>query len=121
MAPGASALKVFTLRVQAKPKGVKVEVIVAGQPPFQKLAPFALEVKEGERISLRAFREGYVEQSESLLATSDKTLDLELERRRPGTRPTARPASREAPAMDPERPRPPVMSTVGEGTLKPTL
>jgi hypothetical protein len=117
-----AGLKIFALRVRAKPEKVRVEVIVAGQPSFQKTVPFDLEVKEGERVSLRAFQEGFLDQTESLLATSDKTVELDLEPRKPGHRPRghSRPEPRHGASMDPP-PRPASMFTAGEGTLKPPL
>ncbi|MDY0001292.1 MAG: serine/threonine-protein kinase, partial [Polyangia bacterium] len=59
--PMEAGLKIFALRVRAKQEKVRVEVIVAGQPSFQKTVPFDLEVKEGERVSLRAFQEGVLD------------------------------------------------------------
>ena len=52
-------------------------------------------LKEGEPVSLKATRDGYHDQSESLLATSNRAVTLELERRRAGAR-----------SMAPTRPEP---------------
>jgi serine/threonine-protein kinase len=123
--PMASGMKVYAVSVSSKTEKVKVEVTVSGQPPFVKTAPFKFDVKEGERVSLKATRDGYQEQVENLLATADKTIEFDLERRRSSgsgssgmTPPRPEPRRTGEPEM---RPRPPGMSSVGEGTLKPVF
>ncbi len=119
-------LKVYKLDVKSKTSRVRVEVTIGTGKAFKKRVPFKLEVKGGERVTLRATRRGYEEQVESFLATADKKIRFKLERIRAGyrrPRPRPRPVVISArPRPRPRtRPRPRGMRGVGEGTLKPTF
>lgn len=122
--PIPDPLKVFKVRVRSKTRRIRVEVTLGNQKPFKRRVPFKLEVKGGERVTLRATRRGYEEQVESFLATADKAIVFSLERIRAGyRRPRPRPmviTARRRPRPRP-RPRRRPMYGVGEGTLKPTF
>ncbi|MFH2010193.1 MAG: serine/threonine-protein kinase [bacterium] len=113
-----AALQVFKVLVKSKTSRVRVEVSIGGQKPFNKRPDFSLDVKSGERVTLRATRAGYEEKVESFLATADRTVAFTLDRRRHGAR---RPPMVMRPRPRPVvvQPRPRGMGSVGEGTLKP--
>ncbi len=124
VAPKPDPLKVFKIGVRSKTRRIRVEITLGNQKPFKKRIPFKLEVKGGERVTLRATRRGYEEQVESFLVTADKKVVFSLDRIRAGTRrvrPRFRPMiitarSRPRPRY---RPRPRRVRALGEGTLKP--
>jgi hypothetical protein len=112
-----ASLQVFQVLVKSKTRKVRVEVAIGGQKPFSKRPEFSLDVKAGERVTLRAIRAGYEEKVESFLATGNRTVAFKLDRRRRGAR---RPmAMKPDPRPTEMRPRPRGMGIVGEGTLKP--
>jgi eukaryotic-like serine/threonine-protein kinase len=122
--PKPDPLKVFMIGVRSKTRRIRVEITLGNQKPYKKRIPFKLEVKGGERVTLRATRRGYEEQVESFLVTADKKVVFSLERLRAGyRRPRPRPmviTARARPRPRPRyRPRPRRVTGVGEGTLKP--
>jgi hypothetical protein len=117
-------LKLFKILVRSRTKKVRVEVNIAGQASFTKRPPFKLEVKEGERISLRARRPGFEDGVETFVAMKNRRVSFKLKRARRGSRP--RPVvelPRPRPMAEPPRPRPRPARMgprrAGEGTLKP--
>ena len=122
--PKPDPLKVYTVDVRAETKRLRVEVTLGAQKPFPRRLPFKLQVKGGERVTLRATRRGYEEQVESFLATADKKVVFSLVRVRSGyhrPRPRPRPMVINVHPRPRPRPRPRGMHGVGEGTLKPTF
>jgi len=116
--PKPDPLRVYKVRVRSKTRWIRVEITLGAQKPFKKRAPFALEVKGGERVTLRATRRGYEDQVETFLVTADRSVVFALERIRVGYR-RPRPRPMVITGRPRPRPRPRPMHGVGEGTLKP--
>ncbi len=129
-APPVPVVKVHQIQVKARTRRVRVEVTVAGQRLYAKRPPFAVDAKTGERVTLRAYRPGYTEQVESLVATRSQEIVFTLHRgsgrvvRRPRPRPRPRPVVVRVRPRPRPRPRPrlrprPVMRRYGESTISP--
>jgi serine/threonine-protein kinase len=110
-------LELYTIKVKSEPRKVKVKVAVERQEAFEKVTPFKIEAKRGERIVLKAKREGYENAAQTFVATADRDVSFNLQRKK-STRRRRRRRGRERTRRRATR-RPQREVRYGPSTIKP--